>query len=68
MLNFSQTYVVKMHFNKRLLELRKKKEKMIEEANNWETRLNEIQAQLSPDQILKKPVVPTMLPDEVPER
>ena len=64
----SQTYVVKMHFNKRLLELRKKKEKMIEEANNWETRLNEIQAQLSPDEILKKPVVPTMLPDEVPER
>ena len=60
--------MTKMNFNERLLALRDRKQKMISEAEDWSSRLDAIQTKLPADSIMKKPAVPKLLDDEIPER
>ena len=63
-----QIHENKYMFNQRLLSLREKKIKMIEDIRDLVAELQEVQSNLDPSIHKPIPAIPEMYPQEMPER
>ncbi|XP_028405556.1 cilia- and flagella-associated protein 44-like [Dendronephthya gigantea] len=63
-----QIHYYKTNFNKRLVALRERKIKIIEEVKDCVNNLKFVQSKLDPSLHKPLPVIPQLKPDEIPER